>query len=222
MSVNSTFQATAVFEPPMALPPARASRLAHWLRALAASFRDVPPDFRDSGTGLHNRTGLFDVADEILRSRCGQPAAMILVELSDLREACEIYGHVIARKVIERVVRRLRRVAGLHGIAARTGPAEFTIVVPDTSTASAVRRLERMLGKPARIEYDAAESEIVLVPELLVDTLDPGVDDPRDRYREMCRELARRRRVERRRLDWLASERERHSRPSLPSRLTPG
>jgi hypothetical protein len=57
------------------------------------------------------------------------------------------------------------------------------------------------------------------VPDLLVDSLVTGVVTVHALQREMSRELARILREERRRLNFLTSERERHSRPmTLPPR----
>jgi GGDEF domain-containing protein len=124
----------------------------------------------------------------------------------------------VASKVVARVVRRLRVLAGWHGLVGRTGPAQFTVVLPGQSEERARQQVRRALGKPARIEFDAGDSEIVLVPDLAIDTAEPGTR-VQHLYRETCRELARAQKDERRRLNYLASERERHSRPmSLPAR----
>jgi GGDEF domain-containing protein len=104
-------------------------------------------------------------------------------------------------------------VAGSRGFAGRTGPTQFAVVLPGVTEEKAIRRVQRVLGKPARVEFDAGDSEIVLVPDLLVDGCEAGEIDVQDVYRDMCRELARVQKVELRRLNWLASERERHSRP---------
>lgn len=211
--MNPTFEATATFVPlPGVSPEPRPSQLPGWLRLLLPVQR-IPADLRDRSTGLYNRAGLFGAANDLLRLRADPVAAtMIVLDFSDLSEVCDIYGHAIAVKVIARIVRRVRSVAGARGVAGRTGPAQFTIVIPQVGE-KALRRVQRGLGKPARIEFDAGDSEIVLVPDMLIDTAEPGVEGAQDLYRQMCRELARIQKDERRRLNWLTSERERHSRP---------
>jgi hypothetical protein len=53
----------------------------------------------------------------------------------------------------------------------------------------------------------------VLVPDFLIDEAGPGPGAVQAVYRSMARELARLQKAESRWLHYLASERERHSRP---------
>lgn len=196
-----------------------ASRWPAWTRRLLRSFRTIPDEARDRSTGLYNRGGLFAAANEAVQARVAAlPVSMVVLDFTDLREVYQIYGNAVARKVVERIVRRLRSLAGSRGFAGRTGPTQFTLVFPGATRDKAVHRVQRVLGKPARVEFDAGDSEIVLVPDLLVDTAQPG-GTVQALYRELCGELARMQKSELRRLNWLTSERERHSRPmSLPAR----
>lgn len=214
-SVNPAFEATATFAAPLAVAPGIASRPspAAWLLRLLRPARGTA-DATDPSTGLYNRPGLFAaVGDAQARAGSAHGAGVILLEFDDLREVFDIYGAVIARKVVARIVRRLRLVAGSRGFAARTGPAQFCVVLPSVGEEKALRRLQRGFGKPARVEFDAGDSEIVLVPSVLVDATDPGTGGVPGLYRQMCHDLARIRKDEHRRLHYLASERERHSRP---------
>jgi GGDEF domain-containing protein len=212
------FEATVAFAPDLgrihAGPDrARPTRTGTWFRALARSLGAVAPEALDRSTGLFDRAGLFTAVAEELQGREDVCVSAVVLEFSDLREVREIYGATIARKVVAKVVRRLRAVAGMRGFVGRTGPAQFTIALPGVGTQRALRQLQRALGKPARVEFDAGDSEIVLVPDFVVDTLEPGSGRLQDLYRDLSRELARMQKVERRRLDYLTTERERHSRP---------
>jgi diguanylate cyclase (GGDEF)-like protein len=213
--VTPAFEASVTFAPRLVpqLP-----KLPAWMRRFVDPANLVPKQFIDRSTGLYNRAGLFAVAHGLIRERAADvPVSVIVVDFADLREVCDIYGTSIARKVVAKAVRRLRKVAGWHGIVGRTGPSQFTVVLPGASEDKALRQLQRGLGKPARVEFDAGDSEIVLVPDFVVDVLEAGADKVHDVYREMCRDLARLQSEEQRRLHWLASERARHSRPmSLP------
>jgi diguanylate cyclase (GGDEF)-like protein len=190
-----------------------------WVQRLLHRFRPLAGDARDRSTGLYNRAGLFAAAQEAMRTRApGTPVSVVVLDVEDLREVFQIYGSGTARKVGAKLVRRLRGMAGWQGLAGRTGKAQFTVVLVGANEEKATRIVQRALGKPARIEFDAGDSEIVLVPELLVDLADPGADSIQPLYREMVQELARIQKEERRWLHFLTSERERHSRPmSLPS-----
>jgi diguanylate cyclase (GGDEF)-like protein len=220
--VNPAFQATATFAPVAHMPSRiRPSRAGEWLRSIFAPVGRIPEEHIDRSTGLYNRAGLFAAANELLRSRAADaPVSAILIDFADLREVRDIYDNAIAGKVVDRMIRRVRCVAGRRGLLGRTGPSQFTVVLPDAAAERALRCLQRGLGKPARVEFDAGDSEIVLVPDLVIDTAEPGEDRIQPLYRDMCGELARIRNDERRRMKRLTSERERHSRPmSLPPRL---
>jgi len=213
--LNPAFEATVfASEDPGAMSGASSSRWAVWLQRLVSPFRELPAEARDRSTGLYNRAGLLAAANEAIRARAGGwRCSMVVVDFADLHEVYDIYGNAIARKVVARIVRRLRVLAGLRGFAGRTGPAQFTVVLPGATQARARRLVQRALGAPARIEFDAGDSEIVLVPHLLVDTAEPGAESIQPLYRDMCAELARVQEDELRRLHWLTTTRERHSRP---------
>jgi GGDEF domain-containing protein len=219
-SMQPAFEATVTFAPQFGADAgAVASRWPGWTRRLLRSFRTIPDEALDRSTGLYNRSGLFAAANAATQARgAALPVSMVVLDFADLREVHQIYGNAIARQMVERIVRRMRSLAGSRGLAGRTGPTQFTVVLAGATQDKGVRLVQRVLGKPARVEFDAGDSEIVLVPDLLVDTAEPGVP-VQALYREMCGELARIQKNELRRLNWLASERERHSRPmSLPSR----
>ena len=220
-ALNPAFEATATFIPPefTDISDAPASHLPAWLQRLALPLLRPAPQARDHSTGLYDRAGLFDVAAEAIRlQRPDTRLSMVVLEFSDLHEVFEIYGSTIARKVVARIVRRLRDIAGLRGFVGRTGVAQFTIVLPGMTHKNTCEAVQRILGEPARVEFDAGDSEIVLVPDVVVDATDPGAESIQAAHREMCIELARAKKDEQRRLLWLASERERHSQPmSLPA-----
>jgi hypothetical protein len=84
----------------------------------------------------------------------------------------------------------------------------------------AIAAIQRVLGSPTRIELDAGDSEIVLVPAFLVEAAGPDISCVSQMHTELRRELARIEHREQRRQQYLTRERERHSRPmglvSLP------
>jgi diguanylate cyclase (GGDEF)-like protein len=223
VALNPAFEATVTFFPTDCADvpePHATSRLPAWLQRLALPLRRPRAHACDRSTGLYNRAGLFDIAAQALRlQRTDEPTSMIVADFSDLHEVHEIYGSAVARKVAARIVRRLRDVAGLRGFVGRTGTTQFTIVLPGATHHRACKAVRRALGSPARVEFDAGDSEIVLVPRIAVDAAEPGAESIRTTYQDLCLELARTQRNEERRMRWLASERERHSQPmSLPAR----
>jgi GGDEF domain-containing protein len=212
--MSTAFQATVTFAPE--LDAARASspsRWPEWMQRLLQPVRPVSSHARDHSTGLYNRAGLFFAArDAIHRRAADAPVGMVVLEFADLREVYQIYGSTIARKVVARIVRRLKVMQGSRGFAGRTGPSQFTVILPGSTQEHVMKQVERALGTPARVEFDAGDSEIVLVPHLLMDSAEPGAT-VQDLYREMSLELSEIQKNEMRRLHWLTSQRERHSRP---------
>jgi GGDEF domain-containing protein len=215
--MTPAFEATATFPARLVVPAdVSPSRWPAWMLRLLRPAQPASVDMHDRSTGLYNRSGLLAAANEAAQRVGGKPLSMVVIEFADLQEVYQIYGNVIARKVVARIIRRLRALAGSRGFAGRTGPVQFTVALPATTQDKAIRQIRRVLGKPARVEFDAGDSEIVLVPDLLVDTAEAGTS-AQELYRDMYRELARIQKHEMRRLNWLTHERERHSRPmSLP------
>ena len=168
----------------------------------------------DTRTGLYNFEGLMDAAEPLLERANTefQPLSVVVLEFSDLREVRQIYDVQTCNRLIAKVVRKLDAVAGLGGLAGRTGMTQFTVVIQEPP-AKARERLRRILGKPARIEFETSDSEIVLVPELMLASTSRDTESVQCVWLQMCKELARARMDEARRQDYLQRERERHSRP---------
>jgi hypothetical protein len=77
----------------------------------------------------------------------------------------------------------------------------------------ALAAMQRVLGKPTRIELDAGDSEIVLVPPFVVDAIGTDTSSIEAFYEELRSELSLIGRREESRQTYLRRERERHSRP---------
>lgn len=173
----------------------------------------------DPATGLANHDGMLQLGERMLeRARSERHALTLLVlDFSDLLEIRTIYGREITHRLLTRVVRKMRALAGPDGLAVRSGKTEFAVLLPRASRDQAAAQLARVLGRPGRIEFDAGDSEIVMVPDVMAETAAPAVETVGDLYAELVRNLAEHREYERRRQHWLQRERERHSRPmSLP------
>jgi diguanylate cyclase (GGDEF)-like protein len=173
----------------------------------------------DSVTGLYNPRGFSQLGAELLEQarREGKPLSLVVFDFSDLMEVRSIYGREVSRKLLARVVRKMETVAGRRGLAARTGKTEFSILLPGAGRDKSKSIIQRALGKPSRIEFDAGDSEIVLVPDIMAEAAAPAVETVDELYREVFRNLAQARAYEKRRQHYLTRERERHSRPmSLP------
>jgi diguanylate cyclase (GGDEF)-like protein len=176
----------------------------------------------DPGTGLYNRRGLVEAGEALLRQARHEKRAVSLVvfDFEDLAEVRTIYGPETARKLLARVVRRIEMIASGRGLAARTGKAQFTVLLSGATRERAQAIVQRVLGKPSRVEFDAGDSEIVLVPDIGLEMAAADVETVDELFREVAHNIAEARALEQRRQHYLQRERERHSRPmSLPPSL---
>lgn len=167
----------------------------------------------DSSTLLYNRGG-FLAHGKLLQQRCRLERlelTLAVFDCNDLQEAREIYGSRTSRKLIDCIIQKLTLVAGERGLAARTGPTQFAVALP-MSRERALQMIERVMGNPSRFELEGGNSEIVLVPNLMVETVSPAGTVER-LYLALCRGLTRLQEEERRRHRYLQRQRERHSRP---------
>lgn len=169
----------------------------------------------DSSTGIYNQAGFAAYGDEMLAAcrREGRPLSVVVFDCADLLEVRAIYGSPTTRKLMARIVRKLSALTADRGLAARTGPAEFSVVLPGMGRDKAVAAIQRVLGSPMRIELDAGDSEIVLVPGFLVETAGSDTASVEELHGELRRELAQLQEREQRRHHHMQRERERHSRP---------
>jgi len=169
----------------------------------------------DTATTLYNQAGFTAHGDEMLAAcrREGRPLSVAVFDCADLLEVRTIYGSRIARKLMARIVRKLNVLAADRGLAARTGPAEFTLVLPGMGREKTMAAIQRVLGNPMRIELDAGDSEIVLVPTFLIEVAGNDTGSVDELHGELRSELAQLQEHEERRQHYLKRERERHSRP---------
>lgn len=169
----------------------------------------------DFSTALYNRAGFAAYGNELLAEcgREGQPLSVAVFDCSDLLEVRAIYGNRMARKLANRIVRKLSSLALDRGLAARTGPAEFSVVLPGMGREKAISAIHRVLGNPMRIEMDAGHSEIVLVPAVLVETAGVDTTSVDEIQTELRDELERQQAHEQRRQLHMQRQRERQSKP---------
>lgn len=170
----------------------------------------------DATTGLYNLHGFLDAGSAALQTCAteGKPASMAVLDCTDLQEVRTIYGRQIGRRVMARLVRKLKAVAGSQGVLARTGPVEFTIVFPGMTRERAQAAMEQVLGRPGIIEYDASDSEIVMVPDVLLEELECGPHGLEEALARQGQRLRQRMQDRAEHERYLTLERERHSRPA--------
>jgi len=201
-------------EPVPGAAPAFLRRLARCLgRTMRRRDHSAPPTGRDATTGLLNRDGLLDAGNARLAEAGSRPAVLVVFDCHDLQELRCVYGRETAHKVRARLVCKLKAIAGDRGLVARTAPTEFTVLLPGTTRQKAGQAIARVLGNPGRIEYDVADSEIVMAPNFIVEALEPamGLAQTLDQTSGALTEIRHNQEL---RVRYLTLERERHSRPT--------
>lgn len=122
----------------------------------------------DSATGLFNADGLMVHGAELLREcrREKRPATVAVFACDDLMSVREMYGRKVGHKALHRLVAKLNALAGSRGLVARTGAAEFSLMLPGISRDKALQAIARQLGNPMRVEFEVGGEEIVILPQL--------------------------------------------------------
>lgn len=168
----------------------------------------------DATTGLLSLRGLMVDSERVLRdceSR-SRPVTLLAVECPDLLKLRKIYGNSTGRRILAQMADKLRTVAGREGLSARVGPTSFAVVLPGVTPDTARQSLGRVLGQPARIEYDAGGDEIVLVPDVGAVNV-PAGDSLDQVLRKLLGDLGEQRAWQRQRERHLSWEHSRHSAP---------
>lgn len=172
------------------------TRLHAWLQRLGLGARTR---LRDVQTGLYSRAGLLIRGERLLARSGVAEAALVVFDFSDLLEMRWIYGPrdgAIARRA---VAARLARVAGRRGIAARTGPAQFAVLLPGADDQRARDALRRSLGQPCRIELELGREELVLVPYHAAGICQNAPGELERQYLRLSETVARERAIDERR-----------------------
>jgi diguanylate cyclase (GGDEF)-like protein len=111
----------------------------------------------DDATGLPNRRALFGrLAVEWRRAqRSGAPLAFVVVEVDDMREHNNSYGHLHGDAVLLAVAGALRSGLRRGDVVGRWGGDEFGIILPRASAVEALAVAERVRGLVAQVRPDA-------------------------------------------------------------------
>lgn len=101
-----------------------------------------------------------------------QPMTVIVFELGDLPQVEAVFGASVAQEILAHASDKLQRLAGRAGLAVRTAASEFTVLLPWADRARATVTVDAMFGRPCRIELEKDHTEILVLPDFEVSTLD--------------------------------------------------
>lgn len=102
----------------------------------------------DGLTGLVNHKAFYEVLErELWRSkRYGEQISLIMVDVDNLKQVNDTFGHRAGDRVIMEVSRRIRESIRQIDTAARYGGDEFAVILPNTSLTDASVVAERMVA----------------------------------------------------------------------------
>jgi diguanylate cyclase (GGDEF)-like protein len=126
----------------------------------------------DPKTGLFNaRHFAAALADELSRAgRFGRPLSLLMADLDLLRDINNDYGHLAGDAVLRGVAEVFREELRHYDIPARFGGEEFSILLPETSSAQALEIADRI-----RRSLDARRFEVETSREPIRATISIGV-----------------------------------------------
>jgi diguanylate cyclase (GGDEF)-like protein len=103
-------------------------------------------DFLDSLTGVSNRRSFTQkLEDEVSRARrILMPLSLITVDLDNFHKVNEKVGFQQADAVLKAVAAILKKTTRVSDVIARTGPDEFTLLLPHTGQTGAAIKAERL------------------------------------------------------------------------------
>jgi diguanylate cyclase (GGDEF)-like protein len=118
----------------------------------------------DELTGLYNRRRFFELAEKAfaLAGRAQHPLAALIVDLDHFKAFNDTYGHVVGDQVLRETARRMQGALRETDIIGRYGGEEFSILLPDTSTKSAVYVAERLISQVSEVSMDTDAGKLTI------------------------------------------------------------
>jgi GGDEF domain-containing protein len=105
-----------------------------------------------------------------------RPISMVLLSAADLREIPELLGRKVANDLFIQAAEVIGAVPG-DGIAARTEPLEFALLLPGMNPTQAAALLVQRLGEPAKLSLMVAGRTVVVELDMAIgEASDPSAD----------------------------------------------
>ena len=165
------------------------------LRAALAEARAQPGEAEESAgrdplTALHDPRQFRIELERVLSqaARHGTPAALISVDLKDLKAINEGHGRVAGDAALRHVARLLKSLIRASDVAARNGGGAFSLLLDHLDADSALDTAERIARCISAHPLDIGHAEVRLEASVSAATIMPG-----DTVEEVLRRAARNR-----------------------------
>lgn len=115
----------------------------------------------DPLTGLHNRrSGEQRLSEEIARStRHVRPLTVILLDVDELKQCNDKYGHAAGDAMLRGFAERLKRAIRGSDLAVRLGGDEFLVILPECRA----EEVKHVLGRLSGLEIEASATDKIRV-----------------------------------------------------------
>jgi GGDEF domain-containing protein len=155
------------------------------------------------------------VGDAMLRKArtSNRPLSIAVFDFSDLPELQAVFDRRIAASLGPMIAARLQGIAPGKGVVLRTGPTKFAVLLPRFDTVRTHRAVRAALGKACCLEFDIADTEILLVADYSTRVVRRDMGSVAEVYQQLSLGLAKGRQYAERRQLYLKLERESHTRP---------
>ena len=126
----------------------------------------------DQLTGLHNRRYMTGQLDSLVQRSVlgGDPVAALLIDIDHFKKINDTFGHDVGDEVLREFALRLASNVRAIDLPCRYGGEEFTVIMPDTQLADAMRIAERI-----RMHVSGSPFRVAQGKELLTVTISIGV-----------------------------------------------
>ncbi len=118
--------------------------------------------FTDGLTGLYNRRYLMDqIEREFIRvQRSEAPLSLIMVDLDELKEINDRFGHHVGDSFLKEVARIVKVNTRASDVAARWGGDEFILLAPGTDSKNASKIAERIRAQVERYKIRLENKDV--------------------------------------------------------------
>jgi two-component system cell cycle response regulator len=126
----------------------------------------------DQLTGLHNRRYMTGQLDSLVKRATmgGEPVSALLIDIDHFKKINDTFGHDVGDEVLREFALRLASNVRAIDLPCRYGGEEFTVIMPDTQLADALRIAERIRNHVSGAPFKVAQGQ-----EQLTVTISIGV-----------------------------------------------
>ena len=126
----------------------------------------------DQLTGLHNRRYMTGQLDSLVKRAAlgGDPVSALLIDIDHFKKINDTFGHDVGDEVLREFALRLASNVRAVDLPCRYGGEEFTVIMPDTQLADALRIAERI-----RMHVSGSPFHVAHGAEVLTVTISVGV-----------------------------------------------